>query len=192
MNQAILLTQALNLMFIAALPQLFFKRDGRFNLMWWLTALPFAMAGLLLVFSQLGLLTPSLVLDNMTGSSAALIGLALNIASIALIAFTLGTHQKRIALWHQNNDAPEHIVTHGAYRYVRHPFYSAFLLGLLGITLHIPHIISAAVFIYALLILTYTAKREENHLSNSEFGEEYRAYKNVTGRFMPKWSARHA
>lgn len=192
MNNAIFLTQALNLMLIGALPQIFFKRDGHLNMMWWLTALPFGVAGLGLVAGQLGFITPVIPFDSIAGTGLGLTSLVLSIISIGLIFFTLGTHQKRIALWHQNNDAPEHIVTHGAYKYVRHPFYSAFLLGLLGIAIHVPHIVSISVFIYTVLVLTYTAKREEHRLSSSEFGEQYRTYKNMTGRFIPKRGERHA
>lgn len=192
MNTAIFLVQALNLLFIGALPKVFFKRGGRLNMMWWLTALPFGVAGVLLVMSLVGLVSPRFAFDGLVGSGLGLAGVTLSVASIALIAFTLGTHQRRIALWHQAHDAPEHIVTHGAYKYVRHPFYAAFLLGLLGIVLHIPHIISVVVFIYAALILAYTARREEYRLCHSAFSEQYRSYKQTTGRFVPKWSTHHA
>lgn len=192
MNNAIFLTQAVNLILIGALPQIFFKRGGRLNLMWWATALPFGVAGLMLMAGLTGIFTSGIPADSFYASVMSLAGLVLSIGSIALIFFTLGTHEKRISLWHQTNDAPEHIVTHGAYKYVRHPFYSAFLLGLLGIAMHVPHIVSLMVFVYAALILTYTAKREEHRLSSSVFGEEYDAYKKVTGRFVPKRGVRHA
>ena len=192
MNTAIFTVQAANLVLIGLLPRLFFKADGRFNLMWWVTALPFFLAGLLLLLELFGLVSPIWAFSTMTGTSLGLVGLGLSIGSIALITFTLGTHQKRIALWHQTNDAPEHIVTHGAYKYVRHPFYSAFLLALLGITFHTLHLASLGLFVFALFILMYTARREERKLSESKFGSDYREYKRVTGRFIPKWGVRHA
>ena len=58
MNHAIFLIQALNLMFIGALPRLFFRRDGQFYLMWWLTALPFGVAGAFLVMALAGIISP--------------------------------------------------------------------------------------------------------------------------------------
>ena len=53
---------------------------------------------------------------------------AFAVASIALIAFTLGTHRVPGSLWHQKENLPEHLVTYGAYRRIRHPFYSAYIL----------------------------------------------------------------
>ncbi len=38
MNAAVFAVFALNVVVIAALPRVFFKKGGRFNLMWWLSA----------------------------------------------------------------------------------------------------------------------------------------------------------
>ncbi len=126
------------------------------------------------------------------GRGLALTGLALSLGSIALIAYTVGTHDRPLALWHQSNDVPDHVVTHGAYRYVRHPFYAAFLLGLFAVAVHVPHLATWAVFAYALLVLTLTARKEERRLLGSAFRETYRAYWSRTGRFLPKRAVRHA
>ena len=106
--------------------------------------------------------------------------------SIALITYTIGTHRVPLALWHQDNDAPQSIVTYGAYKHVRHPFYSAFLLALAGAVVGCPHPGTLACLVYAVLMLRHTARKEEHNLSNSEFGEEYRAYVSRTGRFIPR------
>lgn len=188
MNTAIFFVLAVNLGLIGLLPKVFFKRDGKFNFMWWATATPFVAAALVLILAYLDLIervvTPGPVLT--------LLVLVLSLTSIALIMFTLGTHNRRIALWHQTNDAPEHIVTHGAYKYIRHPFYSSFLLALLALLILVPHVSSALIFVYALVLLNYTAAREESHLSASHFGDEYRAYTLRTGRFIPKGNTIHA
>ena len=106
--------------------------------------------------------------------------------SIALIAYTIGTHRVPLALWHQDDDAPRSIVTYGAYRYVRHPFYTAFLLALTGIVVACPHPAMLACLAYAMTILQVTARKEEQKLSRSEFGDEYRSYLTRTGRFFPR------
>ena len=85
-----------------------------------------------------------------------------SVASIALIAFTLGTHRHRLALWHQTNDAPEHLVTYGAIRRLRHPFYTAFLLALLAALLACPHVGTAATLWPG--YYNYTAAQEEQRL----------------------------
>lgn len=176
-----------NLLLIGLLPKIFFKRDGHFNLMWWLTAMPFFSAAVVLVLAYLGAFPPVAMY-----LSWEFLGMLFSLASLALIAHTLASHDRRIALWHQTDDAPERIVTHGAYRYIRHPFYTAFLLALLALVCLVPHITSVVIFLYALVLLNYTARREEARLASSVFGEAYRAYQARTGRFFPKRVSAHA
>ena len=192
MNTASYFVLGTNLLFIGLLPKIFFKHDGRFNFMWWATAMPFFSAAAVLVMSYLGLIKPGITNTGLPLQWSETVAVMLSVASITLIAFTLGTHNRRIALWHQTNDAPEHIVTHGAYRYVRHPFYSAFLMALLALICFLPHYTSAMIFAYALMLLNFTANREESHLSGSKFGDEYRVYKSRTGRFIPRVKPDHA
>lgn len=105
--------------------------------------------------------------------------------SIALIAFTIGIHRVPLALWHQENDAPKNIVTHGSYAWVRHPFYTSFIICLTGCVIICPHLSTIGTLIYAVVVLMVTARQEESRLSSSEFGEEYREYMTRVGRFFP-------
>jgi protein-S-isoprenylcysteine O-methyltransferase Ste14 len=181
---------ALNLLLIAALPWLFFRRDGRFNLMWFATAGPFILCGAALLLCTFAPLSTVLSENSRAASIAASVGSSMAMASMALIAFTLGTHRQPLALWHQNNDAPVSLVTHGAYAYVRHPFYAAFLLCLLGAAIACPHPGTFAAFLYGFVILNVTAAREEKRLLSSEFGEQYRVYLASTRRFVPRGRSR--
>lgn len=168
----------LNFAAIGALPLMFFKRDGRFNLMWWLTALPFYLSA-----GSILLATPLL-----TGFAPArnLIAVGFSATSIFMLGLTLGSHRIPIALWHQSNDAPQHIVTWGAYRYVRHPFYASFLLAFCAAALYSPQAFTLGSLIYGFAILNTTAAREEAKLARSDFGSEYRDYVARTGRFFPR------
>ena len=165
MSSVYLLLAGLNLLLIGLLPRIFFDSRGRKNAMWWATATPFVAAGAVL---------------NET------IAVPFACASIALIAYTIGTHRVPLALWHQDNDAPSSIVTYGAYKYVRHPFYSAFLLALIGTVIACPHPGTIVCLVYTAFMLHYTARKEEHKLSNSEFGDDYRSYLAHTGRFFPR------
>lgn len=107
-------------------------------------------------------------------------------ASIALMFVTWGTHRTPLSLWHQVNDAPRSIVTAGPYRAIRHPFYAAFLLAVTGAVLVLPNWTTVLALGYAIVALNITAAREERRLSASEFGAEYRAYIQRTGRFVPR------
>jgi protein-S-isoprenylcysteine O-methyltransferase Ste14 len=91
-----------------------------------------------------------------------------------------------VALWHQRDDAPQHIVTWGAYRRIRHPFYAAFLLILAGAFLFAPSLGTAATLAFGALQLNRTAAGEERRLAASAFGADYRTYVARTGRFLPR------
>lgn len=186
MNEAAFLLLLLNLIFIGLLPKVFFKKDGRLNAMWWLTASPFFLCAVFLVLSFAGYMPPLTGYDNWWNRVLVLIAVCLSVASIALIFFTLGTHRIPIALWHQDNDAPKHIVTYGAYGRIRHPFYASFILALTGAVVFCPHFGTLFTLIYGFTILNFTAAREERRLCASEFGADYREYMTRTGRFFPK------
>ncbi|MFI9724077.1 methyltransferase family protein [Streptomyces sp. NPDC052396] len=184
MDGSALLLLLLNFGFIGALPRLFFRSDGRFNLKWWLTALPFFLCPALVTAAAALDWQPLVPHSWRTGLTFAAV--VLNVASIALIFMTLGTHRIPLALWHQENDAPRHIVTYGAYRRIRHPFYSAFLLAFVSGLLAWPHWSTLALAVYGVCALHGTAVREERRLAASEFGAEYRDYLAHTGRFFPR------
>lgn len=187
MSAMYLVLAALNLGLIGLLPRIFFDAGGRKNAMWWATAAPFFAAGAVLVVCFAGVWQPWYV--PIPGGAVVNETLAVPFAcaSIALITYTIGTHRVPLALWHQEDDAPRSIVTYGAYKYVRHPFYSAFLLALTGTLVACPHPGTLVCLIVTALMLHYTAGKEEHKLSNSEFGDEYRGYLARTGRFLPRF-----
>ncbi|GGK74813.1 methyltransferase family protein [Mangrovihabitans endophyticus] len=184
MADPVLLLLLLDFGLIAALPRIFFRRDGSFNARWWSTALPVGATPVVLVLGRALPLDPIVPAGwlAMTG----LVAVAAAALSIGLIALTLGTHRIPIALWHQNDDAPRHLVTWGAYRLIRHPFYAAFLLAFAAAFLAFPHWLTAAALVYMTVMLNAVAAREERRLSDSEFGAEYREYVERSGRFLPR------
>lgn len=186
MSAVYLVLGALNLALIGLLPVIFFDARGRKNAMWWATATPFVAAGAVLGLCYSGIWQPWYLPVSGGVVLNETIAVPFACASIALIAYTIGTHRVPLALWHQDNDAPQSIVTYGAYRYVRHPFYSAFLLALIGTLIACPHPGTLVCLVYTALMLRYTAGKEEHKLSNSEFGDEYRSYLARTGRFLPR------
>ncbi|MEV0186138.1 isoprenylcysteine carboxylmethyltransferase family protein [Streptomyces sp. NPDC050625] len=186
MNPAVLLLLLLDFALITALPRVFFLRSGTLNVRWWLTALPVGLCPTLVVACQLLDLRP--VTSSAWLPVTGLVAIVLFTGSIALIALTLGTHRAPIALWHQNNDDPRHIVTWGAYRHIRHPFYTSFLLAFTGALLAFPHWITLALLIYMAMMLNVVAAKEEHKLRASEFGEQYHDYMTRTGRFLPRWT----
>src|SRR5262249_40432485 len=155
--------------------------------MWWLTALPFLVCVGILIACFAGCLHPFIDLPQGLSRVGPQVAVLLSVASFCLISFTLGTHRIPIALWHQTNDAPNNIVTWGAYQRIRHPFYTSFILAFLAAFLYCPHAGTLLTLVYGIVILNKTAAREERRLSASEFGDQYREYMRDTGRFIPRW-----
>ena len=185
-SHALLTVLVCNFIAIGLLPVLFFRRDGTYNLRWMATGAPFFVAPLVLVFGFTGIIelpkqgygAELLIMQD--------ISVVLCFSSVALIAMTVGTHRVPLALWHQDNDAPTQIVTWGPYKYIRHPFYTSFLLTFIATVLAFPHQLTLACLLYGFIALSVTARREERCLAKSEFGDEYRQYMAASGRFFPR------
>jgi protein-S-isoprenylcysteine O-methyltransferase Ste14 len=77
------------------------------------------------------------------------------------------------------------LVTHGPYRWVRHPFYDVGFLGLVSLSLLTANWLIALLGISALTMLVVRTRIEEQKLIE-RFGDEYRAYAAQTGRFLPR------
>jgi protein-S-isoprenylcysteine O-methyltransferase Ste14 len=181
MNGPVVVLALVVLAVIGALPRIFFRR-GRLNLAWWLTAVPFFAAAATVAAALAGRVAPAVPATPLSEAFATiLLG-----ASLLMIGLTLGSHRTAVSLWHQDDDAPDGLVTHGAYARIRHPFYSAFLLGLIGCVAALPHPLTLAALLYAVVRLDRTAAREERRLLDSTFGAGYASYLARTGRFLPR------
>jgi protein-S-isoprenylcysteine O-methyltransferase Ste14 len=77
------------------------------------------------------------------------------------------------------------VVSSGAFRYVRHPLYLASLLTYLGLTLSTMSIGSFILLVGIFGFHNYIASYEEKWLE-IRFGEEYRTYKENTGKWFPR------
>jgi protein-S-isoprenylcysteine O-methyltransferase Ste14 len=77
------------------------------------------------------------------------------------------------------------LVTTGPYRYVRHPFYLAFFLAVIG-----GSIVAANWFVFLAGMIPsgflIARTRIEEEKLTERFGEEYRDYVKTTGRFFPR------
>lgn len=187
MNRPVLVLFLLNFVYIGILPRVFFRKDGSFNLKWWVTAAPFFICATYLVCCFYGIVQPITGYHSRVSAWLEIAAVPFSIASIGLISFTLGTHRVPVSLWHQDNDGPGHLVTFGAYARIRHPFYASFLLALLGALVLSPHPVTALAFSFGFIVLAITAAGEEKRLLLSRFGADYHRYMNRTGRFLPVW-----
>ena len=77
------------------------------------------------------------------------------------------------------------LITTGPYRWVRHPFYVAFLLGTTAISLVLANWLVLLVGTTAFVLLAIRSRKEEENLE-LRFGDEYRRYRARTGAFFPR------
>jgi len=170
---------------MGVLPLTFFRR-GRLTRGWVLTASPFVLASATLLGGLAGWLEPAGWSDGAWGAVAAGAGGLLATAAAALMGYAAGSHRGPVSLWHQEEDTPETLATRGAYRRIRHPFYTAFLLLLTGCVLAFPHVLTLVAWATGWILLARTARREEGRLLGSHHRKMYGAYLRETGRFVPR------
>jgi protein-S-isoprenylcysteine O-methyltransferase Ste14 len=176
--------------FMWLLPQTFFKKEGRrLTFGWMLTSFPWGIAPVLVFSMYKGWLTPLVPAASTAGQWLEAAALVLASCALAVQLATIAVHRVPLALWHQSDDAPKSIVTYGPYGLVRHPFYVAFLILMVGSVCAAPHAATLADLVFGFTVLNVTAAREEKRLAASQFGAEYVEYARRTGRFFPKLSA---
>jgi protein-S-isoprenylcysteine O-methyltransferase Ste14 len=112
---------------------------------------------------------------------AACVGAA-TLPAIAWVLGSLGRNVSETVLTKEGHV----LVTHGPYRWVRHPLYTTGLILLVSLG-----VVAANAFV---LLLTFAAfggirwvviPREEGELL-ARFGERYESYRRTTGRFLPR------
>lgn len=79
------------------------------------------------------------------------------------------------------------LVTGGAYRYIRHPMYTAHLLWTIAQALLLQNWVAGPAFLVTLLPLCLLRIPKEEKMMLEHFGDEYRAYTDRTGRLFPRF-----
>ena len=76
------------------------------------------------------------------------------------------------------------LVTHGIYRFVRHPQYCGFVLMIIGFLVQWPTIVTLVMAPFLLVMYTKLAKKEEKKMKEL-FGEKYMEYSRQVPAFIP-------
>ncbi len=157
------------------------RREGLFIL---LTLRPLGIAGML------GLLAYMINPSWMAWSSMRLpswlrwIGVGLGLLASGLWIWTFRTLGKNLTDTVVTRKVHT-LVTGGPYRFVRHPFYDAMLLGVVANSLTAANWFILVTGVSVFLLLVLRTRIEEDHLV-ARFGDDYRAYTERTGRFWPR------
>lgn len=113
------------------------------------------------------------------------IGAALGLLNVLFLGWTLHTLGKNLT--DTVATRKEHtLVTGGPYRYVRHPFYVATLIVVVGLSLLADNWLLLLFGTATFVLLFIRAPIEERELEN-RFGDAYRAYRARTGAIFPKF-----
>lgn len=115
------------------------------------------------------------------------------IAALALEALSLWLFYRTIAASRDGAlhlafdiDNPVSLVTSGPYRYVRHPFYTSYLIFWSGLALGTWSLWSIAVLAVMVVLYTVAARGEEVKFAKTEMSGDYATYRSRTGMFWPK------
>lgn len=85
----------------------------------------------------------------------------------------------------RGDERPGEIVSTGAFRYVRHPLYLGCILFYLGLTVSTLSLVSLALLVPIALFYNFLGSYEEK-LLQEKFGDPYRDYMEITGRWIPR------
>jgi protein-S-isoprenylcysteine O-methyltransferase Ste14 len=124
-------------------------------------------------------LTPALKLP------AVLAGVALYCLSLAIFWWTIASHRSKPLAACVSKDEQLHLVQHGPYRFMRHPFYCSYLLAwLAGAVATLSPWLGAA-FVGMLILYLVAARGEEKKFASSSLCGAYANYCSSTGQFFP-------
>ncbi|PQB04664.1 methyltransferase family protein [Aureitalea marina] len=110
----------------------------------------------------------------------ALIDLVLGILILLAGLFTLGDNLTPLPRPKTNGE----LVTHGVYRFIRHPLYAGILFGMAGGSIYLASGWKLFFTLLIWLLFYLKTEREENYLTDRF--PDYEEYKRNTGRFLPK------
>jgi protein-S-isoprenylcysteine O-methyltransferase Ste14 len=115
-----------------------------------------------------------------------LLGVAGLIASLVLFEWARRTVRGRLFSYIFSSDTPEFICMDGPFAYMRNPFYASYLLAMLSTAIMWPSLFRFALVLAMVVYFTGAAMYEERKFAHSAVRTEYDAYKQRTGRFIPK------
>ena len=106
-------------------------------------------------------------------------------ASLGLWGWTLAATRATPPTLAFTGDAPSFLLHAGPYRWVRHPFYSAYLLFWTGAAAATPGLVGWAAVLVLGAVYFAAARHEEGKFAHSAFAARYAAYAARTGMFLP-------
>ncbi|WP_417309803.1 methyltransferase family protein [Devosia sp.] len=119
-----------------------------------------------------------------------IVGLLIEVAGMALFWWAIRASRAARLKMAFDKENPHGLVTGGPYAYLRHPFYTSYLIFWAGwaITTWSPWAILPLPIILTIYVMA--ALGEERKFSNTPMAEDYAAYRQRSGFFWPKLTGR--
>lgn len=115
-----------------------------------------------------------------------LVGLLLAAVSFGLFWSAVWAHRRQRPSYAFIQVAPKTLVRRGPYRFIRHPFYLAFVVAALAGTVLSGQVLLALTVVWVGVMYYWAAREEEARFLGSEFGRQYKQYQSETGMFLPR------
>lgn len=112
--------------------------------------------------------------------------LVLQALSLALFAAAVRATRATRLTYVGDDDTPTFLISHGPYRWVRHPFYTSYILFWGACAVMTDYLLSYVAFVAMTIAYFVSATAEERKFGSSALAGEYGAYRKRTGLFWPK------
>lgn len=118
--------------------------------------------------------------------AAQITGLLLQFASIALFWWAISASKNARLRFAFDKEAPASLLQDGPYAYVRHPFYTSYILFWTGWAIATWSLWALLPLGFLIMIYVRAAQGEERNFSATSFAAEYEQYRRRAGLFWPK------
>ena len=147
--------------------------------------LAFALPGLIVFSAGLTVSAWELVKQRSLDllSVQAIVGIALVVAGLIIrvvAAVTLRRFYSSTLVIRSDHQ----LITHGIYRFVRHPIYLGVLVSVIGMPVVASSLVGLLIMLILIPVILNRIRLEERMLA-AEFGDSYRAYKKTTRKLIP-------
>lgn len=118
----------------------------------------------------------------------AVCGAILALGAVVLYEWTRRTVIDRNFYVGLSGEVPGAVCDTGPYRYVRHPFYSSYMLAFVAVAIAFPSLVVSAVCVLNIGLFVYMALDDERVLLGSAIAADYQAYRGRVGMFVPRFA----
>ncbi|WP_240229672.1 methyltransferase family protein [Devosia lacusdianchii] len=117
---------------------------------------------------------------------AQVVGVLIELGSLALFWAAIKASRTARLRFAFDDQPPHSLVTIGPYQYVRHPFYTSYLLFWIGWAIATWSLWSVLPLIIVATLYVLAARMEERLFATTALADEYAAYRQRAGLFWPR------